>query len=66
MFVFSRKEILSYVKSVPELNRSSTDLSFMTRMQMLENAAKNTMLLQKYKDKILDPNSLDEQTYLRQ
>ncbi|KAI6207197.1 hypothetical protein M3Y99_01861900 [Aphelenchoides fujianensis] len=65
-FVKRRKEILAYVASVPELNRSTTDVSFMSRLEMMENTAKNTVLLWKYKDKCLDPNSPTEFTYLRQ
>jgi hypothetical protein len=65
-FVQRRKEILAYVSSVPELNRSSTDTSFMSRMEMMENSAKNTVLLYKYRDKILDPNNAMEFGYLRQ
>lgn len=63
---FSRKEILAYVKSVPELNLSTRDTSFMSRMELMENTAKNTVLLYKYKDKILNSNSPLEYGYLKQ
>jgi hypothetical protein len=61
-----RKEIFSYVRSIPELNRSTTDTSFMTRLQSMENTAKNTVLLYKYRDKVVDTRSPSEYTYFRQ
>jgi acyl-CoA oxidase len=61
-----RKEILAYVNSVPELNRSTTDNSFMTRMEAFENTAKNTVLLYKHRDNAVDSASPAEYAYFKQ
>ena len=60
-----RREILAFVESEPELANVKTDTSFMSRMEALGNAAHNTTLLWKYKERACDVNSPMELAYFR-
>lgn len=44
-----RHEIEAFVERTPELSRTSTDFSFLSRLEQVENAYKNTTNFLKYK-----------------
>jgi len=59
-----RHEIQAFVEKTPELANTTTDFSFMSRIEQVENVYRNMLKLLKYKDQAIDPTKIEEAYHL--
>lgn len=59
-----RHEIQAFVERTPELANTSTDYSFLSRSEQVENAYRNGMKFFKYQEQAIDASKAEEAYHL--